>query len=51
MAPMPDPTLATAASRSESSVWPRRQATSTATMVATTSATWLGPEAPASPNR
>ena len=46
MAPMPDPTLATAASRSESSVWPRRQATNTATMVATTSATWFGPQSP-----
>ena len=51
IAPMPEPTLATAASRSESSVWPRRQPMNTAIMVATTSATWFGPAAPASPNR
>ena len=49
IAPMPELTLATAASWSEASVWPRRRAMTTAIMVATDSATWLGPLAPPSP--
>ncbi len=51
MAPMPVLTLLVAASPSDSSEWPRRQPMNTAIMVATTSATWFGPAAPASPNR
>jgi len=51
IAPMPELTLAIAASRRESSVWPRRQPMNATIMVATVSATWLGPPAPASPNR
>jgi hypothetical protein len=51
IAPIPEPTLAIAASRSASSEWPRRQPTKTAIIVATVSATWLGPPAPPSPKR
>ena len=44
-------TLATAASRSASTVWPCRQATKVATIAQKTSATWFGPAAAASPKR
>ena len=51
IAPMPVATLSVAASPRDSSEWPRRQPMNTAIIVATTSATWFGPTAPASPNR
>ena len=44
-------TLATAASRSASIVWPCRQATKAAMIAQKTSATWFGPAAAASPKR
>ena len=48
---MPVATLSAAALPRTSSEWPRRQPMNTAIIVATTSATWFGPTAPASPNR
>ncbi len=51
IAPIPELTLAIAASRSDSVEWPRRQPMKATIIVATVSATWLGPLAPASPNR
>ncbi len=51
IAPMPEPTLATAAAWRSASLCPRRHAMKTAIIVATTSATWFGPPAPLSPKR
>ena len=51
IAPIPELTLATAASLSSCSVWPRRHPRNTVIIVATTMPTWLGPLAPPSLNR
>ena len=48
---MPVETLSAAALPRDSSACPRRQPMNTASIVASTSATWFGPTAPASPNR